>query len=335
VKRKTTWDDRWDQPRVEAVVRALNGLIPVERAAFPPVDGRFDLRGLPLDQEWLRGSFQLQPPGTLMQSGWAPLAFERPAWHSLDLSHARISQAEWSNGTLANCRFGAAQMPMGFFRGVDATGCSFRGANMYNSSIHGYYKARFRASRHNTFTDCDFSSADLRWSYAGGQFMRCDFSRAKFNGDWWHSANFASFRQCIFAGRLSSPMFSAHSRGTNDNDPARLDGTDFSNAELVWPSFRGLNLRGVKWPDDDKHVIVRLPRSTLPLAEMALEQAATAVARTLLGQVRRVREELGPDQDSMIFHHTEFTQYAGQDGLPLARQVLSEAERQAGVKEDG
>lgn len=267
-----------------------------------------------------------------MQSGWTRMTFDRPAWDSLDLSHARMSQAEWLDGSLHNCRFEGAQMPMAMFRGVDMTGCSFRSANMYNSSLHAEHKPRFRSARRNTFSDCDFSSADLRWSYAGGEFTRCDFSCAKFNGDWWHSAASAAFRQCTFAGRLSSPMFSAQGPGGNSADPTRLDGTDFSGAELVWPSFRGLNLHAVKWPRDDKHVIVRNPRATLPLAEQELQRHDTKAAREVLSQIRLRSKDLGPQQESVIFHHTEFSQYAGADGLPLAKRTLSEAERQAGVE---
>ncbi len=247
----------------------------LDRLEISRHDGRIDLRGLPFPRRGRWGAFpwlpELQPASAdlpVMHGLRAP--FKGPKLEGVDLSFADLEDTLWESCTfkdviarsanLSNCVFSDS-----LFEDVD-----FTGANLFCSVLGG-----FTGYETNTFRRVNFTRADLRQTvYRFPLFEGCDFSGAKFaNVDFGASR----FVRCRFVGKLKGAEF----RGSwemryhlgqereyfdkrrimpADIKNKMLD-VDFSHADLNGVTFWGVDLSNCKLPSDDRHVIVRDPRS--------------------------------------------------------------------------
>lgn len=321
-------EQRWDPARTAEAFRRLVAREELDSVAFGTVDGRLDLRGMVADTEDLRGR--------RAEQGWYPpfelVAVPDARLEHLDLRGARLPALELEGCTLVDILFDGADLTSLRLSGSVRT-CSFSGTSLYGCvlAIRGPKTGVLRRRRTvpTTFEGCDFTRADIRHGSSGDgtTFLRCVFDRAKYTASWWISAT--DYRQCRFAGRLSSPEFNAAPLGhPGDADPSRLDGSDFSAAEVLWPTIRGLDCAGVTWPEDDKHIVVHSRYVEVLLAVKArLVGSDEPGASEVLWHVEHNLESRGPAQESGVFHVSQFSKHGGDEAVALARKVFAEAER--------
>lgn len=280
----------------EAWKRLLAGR-PLDGLGLGEHKGRVDLRGLPGTDAWVTAT-----------------------WEGLDLTEAGLRFARFKDAVLRDCVFEVADFDNGGFWGCDVADCSFAGAGLTNLVLGGTV-GRFR-KRGCRWTKVDFRKADLRGSFpTRAAFVDCDFRGIKVTD--FFQFNDATYIRCRFGGRLVEPQFMASAGHRGPVDPERVTDCDFSEAELVWSDFRGLNLRGVVWPDDERHIVVHDFRAALERAMAELEGMEGDMADDVL-QVLRIRAQyVGPAQESGIFHEREFLDHGGSPShVALARQVL-------------
>ena len=161
---------------------------------------------------------------------------------------------------------GAGQHQEGRARGVDDRGLG--GADELRVGSEDFGGAHLRGLRADSaaFNGCDFSEAEL---------LQDDFNRCQ-------------FQRCRFAGLITEVCFRAESwhadevtRRVSPPDPDCVTDCDFTQARLRSVSFEHLNLREVRFPDDDEHLALPDLRCVLLQLRQQLAHDDSRVARQL------------------------------------------------------
>jgi len=227
----------------------LAGRKPVE-VGFPEFEGRVDLRGLVVSEP-----AELRRWSTM---GMGLLALERVS-DTINLSLTGLARVDFGEGFLphlrfpgaglADCRFDAAHLPDLRTRDATFTRCSFRGTDLAGAVL----------GPDTRFEQCDFGGARMRGVQAdSAAFIGCEFAEAELLEN---DFNRCQFQSCHFAGLIREVSFRAESRHIDEvtrrvrpPDPDCVRNCDFSQARLRSVSFEQLNLKDVRFPDDDEHL---------------------------------------------------------------------------------
>jgi uncharacterized protein YjbI with pentapeptide repeats len=267
-----------------AMAALVAGRQPAE-VGFDAIDGRVDLRGLVVPEP-----AELRRWATM---GMGLVALERVS-DSINLSITGLTRVDFSHGFiphlhfrgagLVDCRFDAARLPDLRTRDSIFKGCSFEGADLSGAAL----------GPGTRFESCDFRSARLRAVQGdGAAFSGCDFAEAELLED---DFNRCQFLGCHFAGLVQEVCFRAESwhvdevtRRLKPPDPDGITNCDFTQARLRSVSFEHLNLKNVRFPDDDEHlaladlrcVLLRLQRQVVGDDSRAARQLSLRIEQQL------------------------------------------------------
>lgn len=229
---RSSWGSDDGQRRLAQVLERLRSGGRLEDLPLPPVDGRVDLRGIPLGD------------GKLIASA---ATLRKVDLSGSDLSHARLTRM-----TFEDCVFDYADL-----RGLGQwsstyVSCSFAEADCSDASF-GADGADFR--------DCSFTRTKfLRASFIRPRFEQCTFADCKLKGV---DFNMSGFVACRFSGLLADVRFNGYfddarrQRLFGEAPPNPMRQVDFSDARFEYVSFDNhCDLSTVIPPRAPGHVLV-------------------------------------------------------------------------------
>jgi len=149
-------------------------------------------------------------------------------------------------------------------------------------------------------------------------FNSCTFRQSKLNKVDFEGSSFAN---CVFEGLLEEVAFARESLGESDLPPNEMLNVDFSRAELLWVSFRGLNLENVTFPMDDKHIILEDYPKKLGLLINFLKKRSDGPSKAYANVLQEDRKRMGPKQRRGILNEREILESGG--GPEFLESVLS------------
>lgn len=237
--------DRWaDVP--DDVERLTAGLTAgtVGDGPFGLVDGRTDLRGLPVTPT-VRGGAP-RGRGAHVQ----PVAGVDPVWSGLDLTGADLAETSWTRLTVRDCVLDDADLGALRCWGVTVQDASLRRADLRHGQLGAGPASVPDAS---AWRGVDLRGADLRGAHAYVRFEDVDFRQARFGGTDW---GWSDLVRCTFAGVV-------HALTIGGTDPAArpaswtLTGVDLTAARPRDVRLVGVDLGAdgvdVRLPEDDDH----------------------------------------------------------------------------------
>jgi uncharacterized protein YjbI with pentapeptide repeats len=261
---------RWRRPDATALVGEIAGRLiagsALDDLPLDRVDGRLDLRGLPM------------PIARIPYGTWRDVTV-----HDVDLSHAWLNNASFHAVTFSNCKLDRADCSHASWWGCHIERCSFVRANLNNAVLGGDDGV-------TTWRDVSFVSADLR--HAGGRhalFDSCRFDDARLTGARLTSA----LRNCHFSGRLRTLRIEG-----SENDGGRpLEDTDLTEADLTEANFVRVDLRLARLPPSGAgHIVVDDLVNRLENARRALSALGTPTATRAAISVDVALRDAAPGQ---------------------------------------
>ncbi len=245
---------RWEGPDPVRLVRAVRTWLFGQGPrpdGLGEVDGRVDLRGIPLTAT----------PGTL---GDPDDPGGGVTWESLDLSGAQLEQLRFFGGRISGC----------LFEGTSLTGLRLWGTTVEDSSFR---RARLRSGALGTgawrglrvvWRRVAFDRADLRESvFLGCVLEGCTFEQTSR----LLQITDSEVDDCTFVGRLTSLLVSGE--GHRVPVSPRAFSADFSRAVFRDSKIEGYSLDRVRLPEQDDLVVVRHYPSVMKTAAAYLEAA--------------------------------------------------------------
>ena len=309
--------------KAEAWRRLVNGASPHE-LGLEIKDGRFDLSGLILSEPTVVKQWQT-PLANITQIE-PPAEFRRVKWQNLDLSNSKLVSLRFEESQIINCRFDGCDMRDLRLWATDIADSSFRGADLSDSGLGlATLKKSAIRGRRNTFTEVDFSEANLRGTvYLAAAFERCLFCNTKLE-----NVNFgtSTFVNCHFQGELREVIFwrsDLFSRQFPEDafPPNEMQDIDFSRAKLRWVEFRGLSLKQVHFPVDPDHVIIQNGPTVLDKLIDTLKKQGDKTARILVAAFEVERKWAAPGA-FCILNKLDLAQ-AGEDAISRVMELLEQ-----------
>jgi len=291
----------------------------LEELHLPVHEGRVDLRGLrapePAESDRVIGGRRVTELSGLVE-------FDKAVLADLDLSGARLPRFRLFNSVIRNCRFDRAFCRDWRLWATDIADCSFAASELSGAL------GTWHEGRGNSYERVSFIDANLRGAHAGPTtFSDCDFSHAvlvknEFDG--------TSFIRCRFAGLLRGVIFHPTSFTDRAAGRGRFEYVDFSDAQLRWCEFRGVDLDRVTFPDDNDHLIITDPKCTL-----AKTIAATSPPRRgeagLVAILENHLKWVG-DQRRTVFNRRDFVESAGDEAARALVEVLTRSMRECAAE---
>jgi uncharacterized protein YjbI with pentapeptide repeats len=217
---------------------------------FPEVEGRVDLRGLHVPEPAELRRWSAMGMGlTSLERVSDSINLSVPALAKVDFSEGFLPHLRFSRAGLVDCRFDGAHLPDLRTRDSTFSSCSFSGADLGKAVL----------GPGSRFQDCDFGDALMEGVQTDcAAFFGCEFAGAQLARD---DFNRTTFERCHFAGLVQEVSFRAESWHVDEvtGRPAPPDANcvldcDFSQARLRSVSFEHLNLKGVRFPNNDEHL---------------------------------------------------------------------------------
>jgi uncharacterized protein YjbI with pentapeptide repeats len=275
---------------------------------------RLDLRGLVLPQAAVLESYFVTPSTTVERLS-PVVKVSRVMLNRIDFSDARLNGVQFVDCSVTDCVFQGASLRNSAFWNCLISRCDFRKANLRDATL-----GATRGERRNRFDHVDFSSADLRNTiYASADFQSCTFRHTKLTKVDFEGS---SFTNCIFEGPLEEVAFARECFGERHLPPNEMRNVDFSQAQLFWVSFRGLNLDTVMFPKDDEHIILEDYPRQLDLLLKFLKKRADNPSKALAGALEVDRKWMGPKQRRGILNKKEILETGG--GQDFVEMILNE-----------
>ena len=289
---------------------------------LPAHEGRIDLRGLrapePTETDRVIGGRRVTELSRLVELHDAVLA-------DLDLSDARLPRFRLFRSTIRNCRFDRAVCRDWRLWATDIVDSSFAGSELGDSALGTWHRGRGNAYQRVSFVEANLRGAAHA---APATFIDCDFSHAilvknEFSG--------TSFVRCRFAGLLREVIFHATSFVVPEAGRGRFEDVDFSEAQLRWCDFRGIDLDRVIFPSDDDHVIVTDLRCALTKT-LAAYPAPPPAIRGVLAVLRHTLKWASEPQRRTVFNTRDFVESAGEDAARALVDVLTRSMRECAAE---
>lgn len=232
----TDWMARWNAPDAPSAVWQVRRWL-LEGAPRPEglaqVDGRWDLRGLPLS--------------TVPVSAGFDEALDSIRWESLDLRYATMDAMRLYGVRLSDCLFDHASAQDSRIWGGVVEDCSLRGADLRGSSLTpGEHQGR-----RTRWENVDFGRAKMRASrMKEADLVRCTFLNAsdiRFQN--------CTFQECSFVGPLRGVNIAfLPDLACGPQSPRRL-GVDFREAVFHDSVIRNYDLRDTIFPSQEDFFI--------------------------------------------------------------------------------
>lgn len=204
-------------------------------AELGEIDGRVDLRGIPLTASPVTFGDQHDPSAGV-------------AWKSLDLRRAQVDGLRFFAARIENCLFDSASLMDLRLWGSEVVDCSFRRANVYGALGTGEW-----LGRRNIWRRVDFASASLKeQSFSGCVLDECNFEK---NGRRLVLEG-CEVIDCTFRGEFDALLISASERGSSVDLPLTFR-ADFTHATFNDSSIRGYRLDRTRLPEQDDLIVVR------------------------------------------------------------------------------
>jgi uncharacterized protein YjbI with pentapeptide repeats len=312
------WEQQGGKELVSAVLTRLRLGKSLSGLGLAEYEARIDLRGIVISRPEATRTYEAA--GFIVQDYSKLTEFRGVQLENLDFSGGPLESLRFFNVKIDNCRFDGANCRDWRGWGVRVRDTSFESADLRDSLLGGvdegrscaYQNVSFRGSKLRgivcdsaSFVDCDFTNAALpKVEFCGCRFVRCRFR-----------------------GLLREVMFCPDSLRRKKVNHDALEDVDFSEAELRFVDFRQLNLRRVRLPQDDEHLIVNRYRCVLERAVRELEQDTKfpAVNTDLEHRLYWV----GPRQDVGVFNRLDFLEFGGtEEEADFAAALLQRLERE-------
>jgi uncharacterized protein YjbI with pentapeptide repeats len=290
------WRDRWftvSHADIEQIRTDLLAGRTIRADVFGEVNGRADLRGLPLTRLKLA----------------RVTAGDDTAWDGLDLSGADLYEMNWRELTIRDCVLDDADVDNLRCWGVTVTGTSLRRARLSAGQLGASPEFWAKPSR---WEDVDLRQADLRGSHADAVFTKVDFRNAKLTG---MDFRYSDLVDCVFAGVVKEVTFG----GTQQRPPNwQLSGVDFTEAKPRAVAFTGVNLGqpdvDIRLPEDADHWLI-------PDWPGFLKRVGLAVQRLPEGELKMAAEiwheeaedDSGPYQTTGFITTSDLNDIGGHD----------------------
>jgi uncharacterized protein YjbI with pentapeptide repeats len=285
------------------------------------VEGRVDLRGLPLLAPQRRSQFNWR--GLRFERSSQPSEVKNATWRSLDLSNSALEGLRLFDMRIVDCKFFEASCLDWRLWRSDVTDCSFINADLRHASLGAWSEGRG-----NNYNNVNFSRADFRESASqAASYVDCDFSHANLRGLNFRSS---SFVRCTFAGVLHKVVFDGRQLSTGKPNLNSMEDVDFSRAKLELVEFRGLDLYRVTFPADPGLWVIDDYPCVL---EKSIEYLAGRKGK-MEEWVRRIFEErrrslqVGPGAKRGYLNRNDYVILGGEEMAALVESVITEA-RQA------
>ena len=300
---------RWEEPAVAALVRDVRAWL-LRRGPRPSglkeVDGRVDLRGIPLAAGPTALGDPQDPRGGV-------------TWEGLDLSGARLEELRFFGGRLVGCRFDGASLTGLRMFGSTVEDSSFRRAHLRSRALGGGEWQGLRTA----WRRVAFDRADLRESvFLGCLLEDCTFEQTSR----LLQITDCEVTRCRFSGVLTSLLVSGQGHRV-PVDPQAFS-ADLGAATLKDSKLEGYSLDETTLPDQADLLVVRHypPVMAAAVAHLQLSDDSPAGrgAARVLGQWFRAP---GREDSDVCFDLGGF----GDDAIAEAvRRAVTYAEGQLG-----
>jgi hypothetical protein len=106
-----------------------------------------------------------------------------------------------------------------------------------------------------------------------------------------------------------------------------MEEVDFSEAELRWTEFRGLDMDSVRWPESGNHVLVDSYPRVLSELLAALDGDDSVMGRVLRSLVDRQARWVGKNQRrGIVFHRLDLLEHLDAADVDRAIGLVRETE---------
>jgi uncharacterized protein YjbI with pentapeptide repeats len=296
--------------------RALDDL-PLERH-----DGRLDLRGFVLPQP--TRSNRRQVGRYFVQDLDELLELSERTLERIDFAGAVLDHLRFFECRIDDCVFDRARLRDLRLWATDVSDTSFRGADLRSSALGPWYEGRG-----NVYTGCDFSRANLHDAgCSAAEFVDCVFEEMRLRGMDFQSSGFV---RCRFTGELREVLFYDHGFETGKPTPNEMRDVDFSDAELRWVEFRGLDLSEVKLPQGPNHLIVDHYPCVLRRGLEELASDRSPLARQLRVTLEAEAEWTPPTRRFGVLNRCDWEETGGEELAEFAESRLRRWEAQCGA----
>jgi uncharacterized protein YjbI with pentapeptide repeats len=270
------------------------------------VDGRVDLRGIPLTAT----------PGTVGNP-------DDPAagvvWEGLDLSGAQVEELRFFGGRVTGCRFDGASLTGLKMWGTSVEDSSFRRADLRSRALGtGEWKGL-----RNVWRRVAFDRANLRESvFLGCVLEECTFEKTTK----LLQITDSEVRGCIFTGQLTSLLVSG--QGHQFPVSPRAFSADFSAAVFRDSKIEGYSLDQVRLPEQEDLLVVRHYPGVMKVAASYLDVADPSPAgRSAAGILKTWFKAPGSEDSDVCFDLGGFGDPAIGDAVRQAVAYAQDGQR--------
>jgi len=274
---------------------------PLDGLGLATVDGRLDLRGLTAPAPAFGREYGTRV-ATVRESSALPVV-RGVHWKAIDFSACRLGSVRFYDSHIENCRFDAGHCQDWRMWNTTISNTTFRATDLRRSALGSIDEGRW-----NVFKKVDFSGADLRQTvYVSAEMIECTFEDANLTKTDFQGT---LFERCVFAGELKDVLFSRHAYGGEALQPNEMKHVDFGRARLRHVEFRRLDMKDVKWPEDEQHVVLDdYPRSLDRMLSM-LNARSDVPSKQLAAILSLNRKWAGANQKRGILNKLDLYEYA-------------------------
>jgi uncharacterized protein YjbI with pentapeptide repeats len=276
-------------------------------------DGLIDLRGVTLPKPSVSRLARNDPNSPEVLEGLTVVRGAR--WEGMDFSGAELSSLRLLDVHIDQCVFDKSRCLDWRIWGSTVSRSRFVSANLRGSALGGVENGRV-----NQYVGVSWKLTDMRGAaYRSADFVDCTFERTKlakmdFGG--------SRFVRCRFSGELREVIFHRTAWEAEHLAPNEMTDVDFSQARLRFVEFRELDLRSVRWPIDDAHVVVQNYRKVLDLALRSFESRDDRGSQGLAAYLELYRKWAGPNQEVGIFNREDLREVGGVDAAAEFLQLV-------------
>lgn len=313
------WATAEGREQAEEVVACLVAGRPLAGLALGEVDGRADLRGLPVPlPKRLR---RFEAAGWFAEELGELVVLRDVRLEGLDLRGAQLQSMRFFGSVIADCRLDGASCQDWRMWDTHVADSSFVSASLKDAAVGPWHDGTRNSWRRVSFARADFRVA----SPTGTVFSECDFSDARLAK--------VRFQQCAmtgcrFAGKITGVIFDGR-RLDGKPEPGPLE-ADFTGAFFEDVMFLGYDLSQVTLPDDPDLRLIRQDRCVMERAMALLGEDESLPARMLRGEftnrLRSIRDTAVPESE--VFNRRDYMASGGAELAELAERVLTTAEAQ-------
>jgi uncharacterized protein YjbI with pentapeptide repeats len=268
-------------------------------------NGRLDLSDLQVPESASAGTRQSKLAEVKGLIGLTEI--RNATWQGLDFAGTKLGHLRFHETKVIDCIFDDCRCQDWRVWKTEFVRCSFRAADLRSSAL-----GPVQDNRQNRFVSVDFTGTDLRrTSYQSAVFTGCAFRNAQLDKvDFQGSC----FKDCVFEGELRETLFYNLGFRQEHLPPNQMAHVDFSRASLHSVEFRRLDMAEVKWPADDRHVIIEDYPATLDRMLARLSQKDDPASRGLRAYLGVLRKWAGPRQRCGVVNLHEISDLLGDKG---------------------